>query len=347
MRTRLLLLSLVACAPDPGLADGASPPPMTLSTPTLIPGQPFTLTVSGATPGDRVWFGRGGGLGCCTCPPSMGGACLGVTGPLPLSSGRADVAGVLTRTWTLPATVPVGTRVAFQAAVVAGAASYVSDPVEVVVQPADPLTLLDDPFDGAALTGWSSLNDALFNRGVAGGQLITEAVARSSWVDAGDGPLLYKVLSGDFIATTVAWAEDPLTGQEPRQLRQQAGLMVHHLNPNTDGHVYVAVGNDDAGLSVEAATTRRSASTASRVDWAETGAELRLCRYGTMMRAYRRPIGASVWELAGEWARLDLLGDVLVGPMLMADQAAPALRAVFEEVRFATPADALECGMDR
>ncbi|HMV69562.1 MAG TPA: hypothetical protein PKA64_22160 [Myxococcota bacterium] len=343
MRALALAPLLLGCAAE-DLLPGQAPPPMTLElTGPVVQGAPFTLTVSGASPGDRVWLGRGGPLGCCVCPPSMGGACLGVTDPAVLTSGRADAAGGLARTFTVPATVPYGTVVSFQAAVVDGSGSYVSAPVEAEVEPADPLQLLDDGFDGASLTGWGTLNDGVFDLAVTGGQLVLDAAARSSWHDAGDGPLVYRTVSGDFVATAVVGAVDPSRGGPPLQLEQLVGLMAHHANGATDSHVFVAVGNDDVGPAVEASTTRRAATTTSRVDWASNGAELRLCRYGTMMRAYRRAIGAPIWELAGEWARLDLLGDLLVGPMLHADQATPGLRGLVESVRFSTPADALDC----
>ncbi len=91
-------------------AEPVAPPPLlTLDVGHIVRGTPLTLTVSDATPGERVTFLAGvGGLGL-HCPALMPDSCLSILPPI-LRIGRAevDVGGVA----VLEVTVPADARMA-------------------------------------------------------------------------------------------------------------------------------------------------------------------------------------------------------------------------------------------
>jgi hypothetical protein len=123
----LSLVLLAACAAAPSAQQ--SPPPAALEldhTPVVIE-DAMTLTATGAQPGDTVYFGLGNALGAGPCPASLG-ACLGITGNVQLlATAPADSTGTASVTLTVPASVPEGAPVAFQAAVL-GANAALSMP---------------------------------------------------------------------------------------------------------------------------------------------------------------------------------------------------------------------------
>jgi len=140
---RLLVLSLVAlagCQASPDLASwegipaseedafsvdaDPAPPPQpevfALLGSELNPGEPLTLSTSGAPPFEAVTFVRGSRVGTGPCPGILGGLCLGIVGPSVLGEVYADAAGVAELTLTVPTSVPLGAEAAFQAVVIRG-----------------------------------------------------------------------------------------------------------------------------------------------------------------------------------------------------------------------------------
>jgi hypothetical protein len=93
--------------------------PLVLTTNTWTPGQSTTSTITGAVAFETVRFiVSTGGLGNGPCPPPLGGLCLDVVVPIPkVQPIVADVNGVATWTFTVPATVPVGVDIFLQAVV--------------------------------------------------------------------------------------------------------------------------------------------------------------------------------------------------------------------------------------
>jgi hypothetical protein len=130
---RLLLLSLLACGTEPERGPWAPPAPPTLTVGDLARGSATTLRADGLFPGEKVTFLVSvGGLGPGPCHPS-GAPCVDLQGPVTLLGTRfADANGVAGLTLTVPDTVPVGARPAFQAITVlndGASASTVSNAV--------------------------------------------------------------------------------------------------------------------------------------------------------------------------------------------------------------------------
>jgi hypothetical protein len=88
----------------------------------LTPGTSTTWTVEGAAPGDSVVILRGTASANGACPPVLQGECLGLaSGVQVLGTATANGAGTATLTRTVPARVPAGRDVSFQAVVRVGA----------------------------------------------------------------------------------------------------------------------------------------------------------------------------------------------------------------------------------
>lgn len=154
MRICLVLTSLlVACAPVPdqldlgdspdfdavlpfGALDGAGQqaPPIDFTQEILTPGEQITFEVTGADPGDTVYFGRSStGVGAGPCIPSLN-ICLDIEGPVDLLGvATADFRGEARLRLTLPTNVPA-IPVFTQAVAVGPGGVFKSDPLSTVVQ---------------------------------------------------------------------------------------------------------------------------------------------------------------------------------------------------------------------
>jgi hypothetical protein len=126
-----MLVALTGCAQQ-GLeqadvnelaADQVAPPlPQTMVlnlTDPLTPGQPVQIQVTGATPNSQIFLVRSNGqIGAGQCPPQLAGGCLGIT---PGGSGyqlvpmRTNAAGTAQMNVPLPANLPLGLTLVFQA----------------------------------------------------------------------------------------------------------------------------------------------------------------------------------------------------------------------------------------
>lgn len=161
----MLLLALVACAPQPdpgaGLPTAYAPPPIPLQVSSTLVGTPTILTSEGLAPGDRVRFylsATGPGAGPC----GPGGVCLGITNPVDLGAAVANARG----TATLAAQTPNRPMTLWlQVARVRPANDLVSPVLEVqIVDPdadADGLSDRDEATEGTDPTNPDSDGDAL------------------------------------------------------------------------------------------------------------------------------------------------------------------------------------------
>lgn len=117
-----LVLAVSACSTTPPSVQ--TPPPalgLELSVSALVPGEDVTITIDGLMPNERVFLGRGAGLGAGPCPGIAGGACLDIASPVALlSRPTADVQGHVEVVVSLPANVPLGQVVGLQALAVRG-----------------------------------------------------------------------------------------------------------------------------------------------------------------------------------------------------------------------------------
>lgn len=111
MRGAWLLLALAGCAVDG--VEGSLPgeqaaPPEQLTPAWLVRGERVDWRVRNLAPRSQVRLGASlAGEGVGPCPPSHGGACFGIAGPVTqVASGRTNAAGSLTLSFTVPAGLP-------------------------------------------------------------------------------------------------------------------------------------------------------------------------------------------------------------------------------------------------
>lgn len=123
------------------------PQPFTLSVDGTVAGQPMTFTVHNAPANRAVRVGAAynGSITPGVCPPALQGECLDIDGPngvtlLPVTL-NTDGTGFAEATLTVPAGIPNGTTLAFQAAEVSQAVG--STPVRFTVNP--PIVCTNDP----------------------------------------------------------------------------------------------------------------------------------------------------------------------------------------------------------
>ncbi|MCA9494455.1 MAG: endonuclease [Myxococcales bacterium] len=146
MPTALALLALAACnEPTPGFdlqgapalegaeLEAASLRALVMSAPTLVAGRQVTLAVTGANPGETVYFAGSVGTGSGLCPAQLGGLCLDLNpaNATLLGTSAANGAGTATLTVTVPPTV-ADLPAALQAVVIRGAGGATSQKTAVV-----------------------------------------------------------------------------------------------------------------------------------------------------------------------------------------------------------------------
>jgi cysteine-rich repeat protein len=155
MRRSLLLLALAACAPTVSPSDlpvGVAPPPvhpeLGLEVSAVQAGTTAAFRVDGLNPGESVYILRSGSTASPgLCPPVTGGMCLELRGPVAVvGTAIANSQGEATLQLTLPAAVPAGLSVVFQAAAIrgpGGAHSVRSPAIRRVTSQAPPASVYD------------------------------------------------------------------------------------------------------------------------------------------------------------------------------------------------------------
>lgn len=125
--------SAVSPLPATSTSEELPPPPyvMTLTITDITTGQPFQVRVTGATPGAEVFIARSSaGAGVSQPIAGLGGLSLDLLPPMDrFGPFIANNNGVVTLTAPAFATGPAGATFGFQAAVPAGAGSYISNRV--------------------------------------------------------------------------------------------------------------------------------------------------------------------------------------------------------------------------
>lgn len=161
MLTAFLLL---ACSSPEGLVVHEAPPPgpgpLLVQPSDLIPGQTFTLHITGATPLAPVGVAgstAGSSPNPTLCPPALNFLCLNLIQPRILAQGQADANGEATLSLQAPANLTVGATLWLQGASAAGRSSKVGFVTSAtVLDPACPQILRDFAAETQAVRSCSS-----------------------------------------------------------------------------------------------------------------------------------------------------------------------------------------------
>lgn len=150
-----LLIGLTAC--QSALLPSAPPPQPSLSVAgPVAPGDLFTADLTGAEPGARVALLVGDAAGPGTCPPALGGACLGIVargGVRAVASGVVDPLGAWSATVPVPRGAQIGVRQLQAVVQGAGAGLSAVTPLEIAWSCTDALEPNDHEAEAAALPG--------------------------------------------------------------------------------------------------------------------------------------------------------------------------------------------------
>jgi hypothetical protein len=202
---------------------------------------------------------------------------------------------------------------------------------------------LDDSFDGSSLDpSWTVLNPGKVSIQVTGGALHMVPTATGGpnmWFDNGEGPLVYKLVSGDFDVSAVMSVRDPanIANPPPPEYRL-AGILARDpaSTPASSNTVHVALGagSNVQGTSYEYKSTDDSVSTWATTPTPSPAAELRLRRSGNLIEMYWRPDSLASWTLIQSFNRPDLPATLQVGPMIYALTAPASIEALFDEIDF-------------
>lgn len=218
--------------------------------------------------------------------------------------------------------------------------------------PPDPIDALSDDFSGAALDpSWTLLHDDVSDVSVANGSMSLTMTGPRLWFESGSAPLLYKLVTGDFKATARVHARKRSNAAEPPDGQFHLGG-VQARDPAADSggqenYVFIVVGRDGNGLSVEHKNNVDNQSMYMGPDWPSADAELRVCRVGSTFRLYKREIGASAWMLAATFERPDLPATLQVGGNAYGNQNGMVdLVVSFEEITFARASAEADCSAD-
>jgi hypothetical protein len=193
-----------------------------------------------------------------------------------------------------------------------------------------------DEFNGTALDpSWTVFNPTLVTVSEGQGNLLLRAVGDSFWYQGNQGVLVYKLVTGDFKATTtvhVSKGSDPT--MPPVQNIELVGLMARNPTGATENYVLIVIGFAEMGhIAVEHKETTNNVSVFGETPW-PVDAELRICRVGSAFTLLRRTVGTTTWTVDYQTTRTDLPATLQVGPNLYDHHPASDLLGAFDRFAF-------------
>jgi len=200
---------------------------------------------------------------------------------------------------------------------------------------------LSDTFDGASLDpSWSVLHPSLVTISVTGGArhlVATTSGQPNVWYQGGEGPLVYKEVTGDFDVMATLTVRDPSNTSNPPPTEYRfAGILARDpaAGPINTVHTAMGAGANAQGTCYEYKSTLDSVSTWAATPSGTASGQVRLRRSGTTITMYWRATSGDSWTQIYSVNRSDLAPTLEVGPMIYAVDAPPSIEAVFDDVTF-------------
>jgi hypothetical protein len=226
--------------------------------------------------------------------------------------------------------------------------------------PSGPLEALSDEFeDDASLADWTLLSDFMGEAPrharllISGGQLMLEPLA-GGWFEDYQGPMLFKVVSGDFVMEARVQAVSPDNDASPPDRPfNSAGLIVADpaTVPGTQNWITHNVGRQSEIVATEGKNTVDSNSVLELIPGIHHG-RLRICRIGNDFILARRLDDEDAFEIHHHFVREDLPAELWVGMMANGwnslggvpnTELEPDVVGMFDYVRFWTPQSDADC----
>ena len=196
---------------------------------------------------------------------------------------------------------------------------------------------------------WSVFNPQAVAISTENNSLILTLRRRALWFMEQRGVLIYKSVTGNFkITAEVQAMKNSDLSQSPGGdgSVQLGGLMARNGTGGPENYVFIVLGDDGNGLSIETKDTVDSFSKYDGPGWDVAEAELRLCRFGLTVNVYKRHIGTNEsWMLAGSFDRPDLPETLQVGANIYSDNT-PDLQVRFDRLRIETITSEADCEKD-
>lgn len=199
------------------------------------------------------------------------------------------------------------------------------------------------------LEDWSVLNAPAVDITTDGGSLILTLKHRALWFMNQRGVLAYKLVDGDFKITAeiyTARSSDPSQPAGGDGTVQLGGIMARNGNGGQENYIFIVVGDDGDGPSVETKNTTDNFSEYEGPAWDSSNASLRICRSDQTFTLYKRHIGSTEsWIQAASFDRPDLPESLQVGINIYTNSM-PDLRVRYENIKIETLASPTECETD-
>lgn len=212
------------------------------------------------------------------------------------------------------------------------------------VKVANTATLTPTPVPG--FEGWSVFNPGAVDIQSEKGSLILTLTRHALWFMQQRGVLVYKPVSGNFTVTAdvhTSKHSDPTKPPGGDGSVQLGGVMTRNGNGGQENYVFIVVGDDGDGISIETKNTTEGLSKFNGPAWDSADAELRLCRIGQTFTLYKRHIHTNeTWILATSYDRPDLPDELQVGVNIYTDST-PDLQIRYDNIKIDPVASADEC----
>jgi hypothetical protein len=194
-----------------------------------------------------------------------------------------------------------------------------------------------DTFDGTTLdASWTVFRPDLADIAIAEGSLSIAPRSGALWYQASQADLVYKLVTGNFKATTTVHARKASNrAQTPAQFADVGGIMARNPSGASENYILGVVGYAEMNqLAVEHKSTTNSKSVYGEVAFMPD-AEFRMCRVGSTFTIYYRHPGDTAWGPAfAPFERPDLPATVQVGAIAYTGVAAPDFVAIFDNFSF-------------
>lgn len=196
---------------------------------------------------------------------------------------------------------------------------------------------------------WSVFNAQAVNIQSENGSLIMTLIRHALWFMQQRGVLIYKPVSGDFKITADVYTakhSDPSQAPGGDSSVQLGGVMARNGDGGRENYVFIVVGDDNNGLSVETKNTTDGNSKYEGPAWDSKDAALRLCRVGQTFNLYKRHVNANEpWTLAASFDRPDLPDTLQVGANIYTDSD-PDLTIRYDHLVIEPIASRTDCEKD-
>ena len=196
---------------------------------------------------------------------------------------------------------------------------------------------------------WSVFNPQAVAISTEKDALILTLRRRALWFMQQRGVLIYKPVTGSFKITAEVQAmktSDPSQSPGGDGSVQLGGLMARNGTGGLENYVFIVLGDDSNGLSIETKNTVDSFSKYDGPSWDSGEAELRICRFGSTFNLYKRHTGTNEsWILAGSFDRPDLPETVQVGANIYSDRE-PDLQVRFDQLRVEAVLSESDCELN-